>query len=91
MSYSYTNFNAGSFTAGAVGGASLLAGAIVAGVQAAAQANARGWERWNRRQLETALALSEALRKLQHDDLLAERVENAKLRSALLRVTVRRV
>lgn len=62
MSDSHTAFNSTGFTAGAFGGALTVAGALVAGMQAAAGGNGRRWDRWNRHQLETALELSEALR-----------------------------
>ncbi|MGY0572812.1 hypothetical protein ACTGJ9_018455 [Bradyrhizobium sp. RDM12] len=63
MSDSHTAFHAPSFTGAAVGGAMTIAGALVSGMQNAAQANASAWANYNREQLEKTLDLSEALRK----------------------------
>ncbi|MCS3893438.1 hypothetical protein M2171_002571 [Bradyrhizobium japonicum USDA 38] len=59
---SHTNFNSGAFTAGAATGALAVAGAMVASLQAAANANATQWARYERDQLERFLDLSELLR-----------------------------
>lgn len=88
---SHTGFDAGSFTAGALTGAGLLAAAVGGAVSRAAQLNAERWDGWNRNQLVTAVNLSEAVK----NDVLREndelRVENAKLQAAMRRVTMRRV
>lgn len=87
---SHTNFNSSAFTACAACGSLTLAGAFVGAVQAALQLNARRWEGWNREQVETALDLSEELRRNAYEEREELRVENARLQSALRRVTVRR-
>jgi len=90
MSDSHTNFDAGTFTAGAATGALTVAGAMVSALQNPAQLNARRWETWERNELETAMNLSELLRAAQYDELCEERAENARLRLALRRVAMRR-
>lgn len=52
---SHTGFNSGAFTAGAVGGASVLAAAVGAGLENARQ---QSWARWNRKALEAAAELN---------------------------------
>ncbi len=87
---SHTGFNSGGFSAGAVGGALTIAGAVIAGAQAAAHLNSRRWADWERHQLEAALDLSEALKThlVEENDEL--RTENAKLKLAMRRVAMRR-
>ncbi|WP_342739382.1 hypothetical protein [Bradyrhizobium sp. B117] len=87
---SHTNFNSGGFSAGAAAGSLTVAGAFVGALQAAAQLNARRWESWNREQLETALDLSEELRRHAYEEREELRVENAKLLMAMRRVAMRR-
>ena len=87
---SHTNFNSGGFSAGAAAGSLMVAGAFVGALQAAAQLNARRWESWNREQLETALELSEELRRHAYEVREELRVENAKLLIAMRRVAMRR-
>lgn len=88
---SHTNFNSGGFSAGAATGSLAVAGAFFGALQAAAQLNAHRWEEWNREQLETALDLSEKLRRHAYEEREELRVENAKLQMAMRRVTMRRV
>ncbi|MHC2844829.1 hypothetical protein [Bradyrhizobium diazoefficiens] len=87
---SHTGFDAGAFTACAACGALTVAGAMVAAVLGAAQLNARRWSAWNREQLETALDLSEELRRHAYEEREELRVENAKLMLAQRRLTMRR-
>jgi hypothetical protein len=88
---SHTNFDGGAFTACAACGALAIAGAVVGAVRNAAQLNASRWASWNREQLETALDLSEELRRRAYEEREELRVENAKLLIAQRRLTMRRV
>jgi hypothetical protein len=56
---SHTNFDSGSFTAGAVGGAAAIAGALVAGAAACRESN---WLRWSRDALIAGIEYSETMR-----------------------------
>lgn len=89
MSDSHTNFDSGTFTAGALTGAGLLAGALVAGLQAILQANREACARWTRGQLEKAYNLSELLRWHKHRECEELKAENARLRAVVKSMTVR--
>ncbi|MBB4377240.1 hypothetical protein [Bradyrhizobium sp. SBR1B] len=91
MSDSHTNFDGRAFTACAACGSLTLAAAFVGAVRSAAQLNAGRWANWNRGQLETALNLSEELRRDACEERDELRVENARLQAAMRRVTMRRV
>ncbi|WP_256805786.1 glucuronate isomerase [Bradyrhizobium sp. Bra64] len=94
---SHTGFNSVAFTAGALTGAGLLAGALVSGMQAVVQANRAACERWTHDELKTAFNLSELLRYKKCEELAEAKAENAelqaenaKLRLLLRSATVRR-
>lgn len=69
---SHTNFDEGAFTAGAVGGAGLLAGALAQGLANYRAQQERKWSNWNVTALRSALDLSEALRAREHAALRAK-------------------
>lgn len=56
---SHTGFDSGAFSAGAIGGAMTIAGAMVAGIQNARRQN---WERFNRSALIVSLEYSDEQR-----------------------------
>lgn len=93
---SHTGFNSAAFTAGALSGAGLLAGALASGMQAVVQANREACARWTHNELKEAFNLSELLR-FKRTEELAElqaehaelQAENAKLRLLVSSVTVR--
>ncbi|MCC8962470.1 hypothetical protein H8A95_09125 [Bradyrhizobium sp. Pear76] len=76
---SHTNFNAGAFTAGAVGGALTIAGAIGAGIANVRAQRQAAFADWNERQLRAALNLSEALRAREHRINQAQQLTIARL------------
>jgi hypothetical protein len=78
---SHTNFDAGAFTVGALGGAATIAGALGAGLANLRAAQARRWESWTVTQLIAALELSEALRENDHRIKRARSITIARLRS----------
>ena len=88
---SHTNFNADSFSTGAVAGAGLLASALGAGLANYRAQQERKWAGWNATALRGALDLSEALRAREHAALrsknaiiAAQRVMIARLESELV-------
>ncbi|MCS3893465.1 hypothetical protein M2171_002598 [Bradyrhizobium japonicum USDA 38] len=87
---SHTNFNSGGFSVGAAAAALTMSGAMVASLQAAANLGTLRWANWERDQLETAISLSEELRRHACQEREELRVENAKLKAAMRRVTMRR-
>ncbi|HEX7883543.1 MAG TPA: hypothetical protein VF499_12480 [Afipia sp.] len=76
---SHTNFDASAFTAGAVGGAMTIAGAIGAGIANVRAQRQAAFADWNSRQLRAALELSEALRAPQHRINQAQRLTIVRL------------
>jgi hypothetical protein len=87
---SHTNFNESAFSAGAIGGAGLLASALVAGLANYRAELARQRVRWNATALRSALDLSEQMRARDHAALrsknaiiTAQRVTIARLESQL--------
>jgi hypothetical protein len=87
---SHTQFDGGAFTAGAVGGALTVAGAMVAGARNVAARNAAEWDAWDRDQLAQAYDMEHALRV--DWQLRAERLdgENTRLRAVIQRLTAPR-
>jgi hypothetical protein len=63
---SHTSFDADAFTAGAVVGATAIAGALLTGVAAARASN---YERLSREAIEAGLDFSEAMRRRMYDEL----------------------
>ncbi|CUT13562.1 hypothetical protein BF49_4642 [Bradyrhizobium sp.] len=86
---SHTDFNSGGFTAGAVGGAMTLAGALVAGMQNAAQLNSQRWAGWERGELVHALNIAESLKNRFRDENAELRAANEQLRRVIRLMTVR--
>ncbi|SDG60197.1 hypothetical protein SAMN05216338_1001871 [Bradyrhizobium sp. Rc2d] len=86
MSDSHTNFNAPAFTAGALTGAGLLAGAVVSGLQSVVQANREACARWTHDELKTAYNLSELLRYKKCEELAELQAENAELQAEAYRL-----
>jgi hypothetical protein len=82
---SHTNFNETAFTLGAMSGATLLAGAMVAGVQNGLNRNRMAWNMWTTDQLRKGLELSEALR-----DSALRRAETAERELAKLKQLLRK-
>jgi hypothetical protein len=91
MSDSHTNFNANTFTLGAMSGAGLLAGAMVSGLQAVVQANRAACEHWTHDQLKQMFHCSELLRFAKVEEVEELKRENAKLRAVVKSLTVRPV
>lgn len=89
MSDSHTNFDSGAFTAGALTGAGLLAGAMVSGLQALVRANREACASYTRNQLEKAYNASELLRWHKHNECQELKAENARLRALVKSLTVR--
>jgi hypothetical protein len=86
---SHTGFSSGSFTAGALSGAGLLAGAFVGTMQAVVQANREACARWTHDELKEAYNLSELLRFRKCEELAELQEENERLRLLVKSATAR--
>jgi hypothetical protein len=81
---SHTNFDAGAFTGGALTGSGLIAGALIVGVtNHVARVRAEREQAWVEADWQRALALSELLRKRDHQRARDAEAEAAKLRAKL--------
>lgn len=85
---SHTNFESAAFSAGAVGGALSIAGALAAGVQNYTRAQRNSWDGWTIEQLRRALECSEALRLRAHLDLNDAKATNADLERRIADLTL---
>ena len=90
MSGSHTNFNAGNFTCGALGGACMLAGALGAGLRNAARQRASRWEAFRRAELEAILELQEFKLERAGREIEQLRLGQSKLQAARRRVLIGR-
>jgi hypothetical protein len=90
MSNGHTDFNPGSFTCGALGGACLIAGPLGAGLRAAGAQRASRWDEFRRSELEAILELTEFKLERAGREIEELRIEQAKHQAARRRVLIRR-
>jgi hypothetical protein len=89
MSDSHTAFNSSSFSAGAVGGALTVAGAMVSGLQAVVQANREACARWDRDQLAAAYCYTDLMLHRAAGKNAELKRENERLRRLVKSLTLR--